>query len=204
MPDLEKSIIAELPQIPYVIDQVGSALKWAKEALTKGEYEKAIKIAWDVTEFAKESSDPNFFKTHLVIASLLSFIPDAAEKEEFKIFDTASQAVKKTLEAITINPELTEKRGCFKAILLTLAPLARTNEECFAILLYGIKHDLEEILSGMKEADIKTPITPNDYIAVLGYANVMANLRMANLKLLDRTYKIFNNIEIILNNEFNY
>ena len=204
MPDLEKSIIAELPQIPYVIDQVGSAIKWAKEALTEGEYNKAIEVAWDVTKFSKESSDPNFFKTHLVIASLLSFIPEALEKEEFKMFDTASQAVKKTLEAITIPPELTQERGCFKAILLTLAPLAKTSEECFALLLFGIKHDLEEILKGMKKAQIKTPITPNDYIAVLGYANVMANLRMANLKLLDRTYKIFNDIEIILNNEFNY
>ena len=204
MADLEKSIIEELPQIPYIQDQVGEAIKWAKEALTKSEYTDTLRVALDVAKYAKESSDPNFFKTHLVVASILAHIPEAVKDERFSKFDTASKAVEKALIGMTVSPTLTEGRGCFKAIMLTLAPLARKNEDYFAAMLIGIKQELENILKGMAPAGIKTPITPKDYIVVLGYANVVANLKMANLKLLDRTYKIFNEIEIMLNNSFNY
>ena len=204
MADLEQSIIEELPQIPYVIDQIGQALSWAKEVLTEGEYNKVLEVAWSVTKFAKETSELNFFKTHLVIASILSYIPNALEDQKFAVFDTASKAVEKTLKAITINPKLTEERGCFKSIALTLVPLAKQNEDYFTVMLLGIKQELNEILKGMKPVNVKAPITSTDYITVLGYANVMANLRMSNLKLLDKTYKVFNDIEIILNSEFNY
>ena len=51
----------------------------------------------------------------------------------------------------------------------------------------------------MKKADVKTPITAKDYVSILGYALVMANIRMANLKLLDRTYEIYNDIIKLLN-----
>ena len=56
----------------------------------------------------------------------------------------------------------------------------------------------------MEIAGVKTPITAQNYISILGYALVMANIRMANLKLLDRTYAVYNEIAIILNNNFNY
>ncbi len=204
MLSLEQNIIEKLPQIPYIIDQVGKAMEWAKEELTEGEYNKAIAVATDVTLYVKAISEPNFFRTHLVIASILSYIPEVLKKEKFAFFDTASKAVEKTLKAITIDPKLIKERGCFKSVLLTMAPLAKQNEDYMAVMLYAIYHELKEILEGMEEANIKTPITPKDYITVLGYANVMANLRMANIKLLDRTYKIFNEIEIILNNKFNY
>ena len=199
MTNLEKSIIAELPQIPYVIDQTSEALKWAKEVLGKGEYAKMLETTWDVTQFVKEISDPNFFKVHLVIATVLSYIPESLKEERFGQFDTASKAVEKALKAITIDPKVTAERGCFKAILLLLASVARENEDYFTLVLYGIKHDLMEITKGMSNIDTKAPITPQDYITILGYSFVMANLRMANLHMLNRTYRVFNEIEIILN-----
>lgn len=204
MENLEKSIINELPQIPYILDQVGNAIKWAKEALDEGEFNKALEVAWETTMYVKKISDPNFFKTHLVIASILSYIPDASKDERFASFDTASKAVEKALNAITVDPKLTEEKGCFKAILLTLVPLAKTNEECFTVSLIGLKHDLLEIKKGLGEANVKDPITSTDYVVILGYALVMANIRMSNLKLLNNTYEKLNEIEIMLNNDFNY
>lgn len=204
MAELEQSIISELPQIPYVIDQVDSAIKWAKEDLDEGKYNETIRLAWEVTKYAKSISETNFFKTHLIVAAILSAIPDAKLNPKFAIFDTASKAVEKTLDLITVSPKLVEERGCFKAILLTLAPLAKKSEECFTLMLMGIKLELEIILEGMKPANVKSPIGSFDYITVLGYANVVANLKMANLKLLHSTYAILNDIEILLNSEFNY
>lgn len=196
---LEKSIYELLPQIPYVIDQVGEAIKWTKEELKEGELNKALKVAYEVTEFASKISTPTFFKTHLVLASLLSNIPDVLTKERFSTFDTASKATEKAIQKLVVDPKKNDEYGCFKSVLVHLVPLAKEDETLFAVALIGIKYDLEEIVEGMKKADVKTPITAKDYVSILGYALVMANIRMANLKLLDRTYEIYNDIIKLLN-----
>jgi hypothetical protein len=204
MTDLEKSIIQELPQVPYVIDQIDEALKWAKEVLTEGEYNKMLEVTYDVTEFVKSISEPAFFKIHYVIASILSNIENPKADERFQKFDTASKAVEKALDDLTIVPESIEKIGCFKSIMLHLTPLASKNIDLFTIGLIGVKHDLMIISKGMKEAKVKTPITANDYISVLGYALVMANIRMSKINMSKQAYEIYNDILVMLNSDFNY
>lgn len=196
---LEKGIIELLPQIPYVIDQVGEALKWAKEELSEGEYNKTLKVAYDVAQYAKEVSDPNFFKTHLVIASILSNIENPMADKRFEIFDTASKATEKALKDLVIDKKEIEDKGCFKSVLLKLVPLAKKDENLFATALIGIKHDLEEVVEAMKKANVKTPITAQDYVTILGYAFVMDNIRMARLNLLEKAWKVYNDITILLN-----
>lgn len=203
MNNLEKSIIEELPQIPYVIDQVSDAISWAKEKLDEGDFNHMLRVAYDVTLYVKSISEPTFFKTHLVVASILSNIPEVLSKERIKKFETTSNAVENTLRHLIVTPEKVTKNGCFKAILLNLVPLQAINEEIFTVALVGIKHDLLAITEGMNTSEAKAPITSQDYISVLGYALVMANLRMANLKLQNKTYEIYNDISIILN-ELNY
>ena len=196
---LEQGIIEMLPQIPYVIDQVGEALKWAKEETSEGTYNKILKTAYEVAEYAKNTSDPNFYKTHLVLACILSNIEKVTEKEKFSIFDTASKATEKDLKALCVQDEAILKHGCFKAVLMHLVPLAKESEDLFAVALIGIKYDLQEIIAGLEKAKVKSPITPEDYITVLGYSFIMANIRMARLNLLDKVHKIYNDIEILLN-----
>ena len=197
---LEKSIYEVLPQIPYVIDQVGEALKWAKEVLKEGEYNKTLKVAYEVAQFAADISNPNFYKTHLVLASILSNIPNVLEEERFKNFDTASKATENAIKDLFLPPEDIEKHGCFKAILLHIVPLAKKDESLFAVALIGIKYDLLEIIEGMDKVEYKIPITAQDYVSILGYAVVMDNIRMSNLALLNRTYAIYNGIIKLLNN----
>ena len=179
-------------------------MKWAKEALNEGEYNKLLKLTYDVTTFTQSVSDPNFFKTHYVTATILSVIKNAKKDERFSKFDSASKAVEKTLDTMIITPESIEKNGCFKSVMLHLIPLAKENMELFAIGLIGIKHALSDILEGIKEAEIKSPITGSDYITILGYALVMANIRMANLHMTNEAYKIYNEISVMLNNDLNY
>lgn len=196
---LEQGIIEMLPQIPYVIDQVGEALKWAKKEVSEGRYNKVLKTTYEVAEYAKSTSDLNFYKTHLVLANILSNIENATKQEKFSIFDTASKSTEKDLEALEVPEESIKKHGCFKAILMHLVPLAKKNEDLFAVALIGIKHDLQEIIVGMEKAKVKAPITSEDYITVLGYSFIAANIRMARLNLLDKVHKIYNDIEILLN-----
>ena len=201
---LEKSIIEQLPQIPYVIDQVSEALTWAKESLDEGDYNSLLELTYDVTEFTKRVSDPNFFKTHYVIATILSSIEDVKKNERFSKFDSASKAVEKTLDSITVLPKDVEDKGCFKATLMHLIPLAKTNMDLFTINLIGIKHDLEKIRKGTQDASVNSPITADDYIIILGYALIMANIRMANLTLTNEAYQVYNDISVMLNNELKY
>ena len=140
----------------------------------------------------------------MILGSLLSEIPEVLSNPKFERFDTASKATEKTIKSLTIDPKDIETYGQIRALLLKIIPLMNKDEECFALMLISIKHHLQEILKGMKPVKVKTPITPGDYAVVLGYALVMANIRMTRNGMLDRTHKIFNEIEILLNTEFNY
>ena len=52
----------------------------------------------------------------------------------------------------------------------------------------------------MSRADVKSPITREDYVIILGYAWVVLNLYSSNLNLLSHTALVLNDIQIILNN----
>ena len=201
---LEDSIIQQLPQIPYIIDQVEEALDWAKEVLNEGEYNRMLKLTYDVVMFTQSVSNQHFFKVQYVVATILSTIKNAKEDERFAKFKSASNAVEEALDAIAVNPKDIEEKGCFKSIMLHLIPLAKENMELFAIGLLGIKHNLLDVVEGFKKVDVKSPITGKDYIIVLGYALVMSNIRMANIHMTNEAYKIYNEISIMLNKDLTY
>ena len=198
---LKKEILTQVPQIPFVIDQVSTALDWCVKAHDEGDIVKLLKTSLDVAKYVKEVSDPNFYKTHLLIASLIGEIPNVTEDEKFKIFQTASRSVEETIKDVVIDQKLMEDRGCFSAMNIWLCQLARKDMDKFIVVLYGILNDLKETVDVMKEANVKSPITPNDYIKILGYAYVTFNLKVSNLGLWDRAKVILNEISQILNND---
>lgn len=201
---LKKDILVEVPQVPYVLDQVGHAIDWCIEANDEGSVVKVLKTSLDVAKYAKSISEPNFYKTHLLIASLIGDIDNVKEDAKFEMYKTASGIVAKTIDEIIIDKNLIETRGCFNALSIWITNLARTNEEAFVVMLYGILNDLKESIEGLKVVNEKAPITPEDYVQILGYAYVLSNLRMSNLSLLDSTREIINQISIILNNDVIY
>lgn len=196
---LEKSIIELLPPVPYIVDQVGAAMNWVKSEEDEGSYLKALRIALKVAEYTVKVSNPNFYKSNLIIASLLSNVPNAIENEKFKIFDTASKSVEKTLKAITQDPKVQEERGCFKALALHLVPLISLDQDYLVIMLCGIWEDLEEIARVIDKADVKSPITREDYVILLGYTMVINNIYSSKANILNETANILNEIQIILN-----
>lgn len=201
---LEKGIIEKLPQIPFVVDQVGHAMSWAKEVYDENNYYKILEFALDVAEYAAKVSEPNFFKTHLVIAALLIDIEEAEKDSKFEIFKSTSNAIEKAVQAVKVDPKLSDERGCFKAISIHAVNLAKESQEYFSVVLYNMLSDLKDIVKGMKEVNVKAPITVEDYVKVLGYSFVMQNIRLANLNLLNETREVINKIEILLNNDLNY
>lgn len=201
---LKRGIMDELPQIPFIIDQVGEAVAWAEEVLEEGALIKTLETAGKIAKWVATISDLNFYKVHLVIASILADIPDAMNNERFNKFDSASKSVENVLQNIVVPKEDTETRGCFNALTVHLVQLSKKNEEALAVMLHKVLADLEELTTGIKAAGVKTPITPQDYVTVLGYALVIANIRMSNLSLLNYNRELINNISIILNNDVIY
>ena len=201
---LEKALIESVPQIPYVVDQIGFAMKWAKEAQDEGTYYNTIAHALEVAKYVHTVSEANLYKVHLVIGASLMDIDNPVTDERFKPFDSASKSVEKTLQTLKVNEKAVEDYGCFKAMTMHVVQLARKDEDCFVIYMMAMLKDLEDISRGMKEVGAKAPITAEDYVKVLGYDLVMANIRMSNLSLLNTTREVLNNITIKLNNDFKY
>ena len=201
---IEREIREILPQVPYVIDQVGAAMDWVKSEQDEGTYYKTLCFVRDVAKYASKISTPAFYKTHLVIAALLMDLEDPVSNEKFNVFKSASNAVENMLNTLRIDPKLSEERGCFKAVAIHLAQVARKDVEAITVLLYSVLHELQEIVMGMEEAKVKTPITASDYIKVLGYANVMTNLKMTRLDLSNNAADVMNEIGVLLNKKVNY
>ena len=195
---LEKSILEKLPQIAFIIDQVGLAMKLAKQELSESDYNRVLKGTLNVAAYTSEVSESNFFKYHLIIASLLGDIPNILNDEKFEPFKTASGTTESTIEKTRVPEELIKERGCFKAISIHLVPLSRTNQDYFACVLCHILANLEDLTEGMKEADVKAPITPSDYVTILGYSFVVQNI-MSGAEIVGPTASIFNKIQILLN-----
>lgn len=201
---LKKAIMAEAPQVPFVLDQIGAAIDWAIEGHEEGGIIKTLETALDVAKYVKSISEPNFYKTHLLITSLIGDIEGVLEDDKFKMYQTASGATEKAIKSIILDKGLIEKYGCFKALGIHLAQVYHINEEYLMLLLYGILHDLKDITAGLKQANVKAPITPQDYISVLGYAYAIQSFKISNFNLLNETKALINEISIILNNDVTY
>ena len=201
---LKKAILAEVPQVPFVIDQVGAAIDWCIDGHEEGVVAKLLEAALDVAKFVRTVSEPNFYKTPLLIASLIGDIDGVLEDERFKMYQSASGSVEKVIKAILVDQKLIEQYGCFKALTIHLAQVYRINEEYLMLLLYGILYDLKEITAGLKATGTKAPITPQDYISVLGYAYTIGNFKMNGFNLLGYTRSLINEIDIILNSDVIY
>ena len=201
---LEKQLIELMPQIPYVVDQVGAAMKWVKEVQDEGDYYNTISYAIEVAKYVQKVSNPNFYKVHLVISALLMDIDKPFEDERFKIFDSASKSVENALRTIKLDEGNLETYGCFKAMNIHTTQLAQKDEDLFVVYMLALLEDLKDISKGMKEVGAKSPITPEDYVKVMGYDLVLSNLRMANLSLLNDSREVVNTIDIMLNNDFKY
>ena len=200
---LESGIMERLPQVPFIVDQVGAAMQWAREEYDEGAYYKNIEFTSKVSEYASKVSERNFYKTHLVIAALLIDIENPLENPKFEIFKSASNSVANSLKAVRINPDLSENLGAFKAVSMHVVNLAKENQDWLAVYMLSILEELKDIVRGMEDAKVKAPITAEDYIKILGYQFVLQNLRLSKVSLYNTSSEIVNEISILLN-EINF
>ena len=164
---LVKSIMAELPQIVFVTEQVATAIELAKENLSEDGFNRALRVTLEVTKFARETSQENYFKYHLVVITVLSSVPEVTKLKGFKKFETMNNIVEAGISELeTTAEELT--RGDYKGLLLKLARLYNSNQELFLVTILEMMDDF-----------------CYEYDSVdVGFAYIEANLRMSDLNLL--------------------
>lgn len=201
---MEKEIYNYVPQIPFVVDQVGAAMAWAKENCeAKGlNYEKTLNFALEVAKYVKSISEANFYKTHLLIGAFLMDVEKPTENSKFDIFKTASCSVEHTLEALCMPEYMNEKFGCFKALTMHEVQMAQNNESCFVVTIISMIQDIIEIRNKVREQ--KEPLSHVEYITILGYDRVLTNVQMSNLNLLNTTRNYLNNLNVLLAKDLKY
>lgn len=185
---LIQSITGELPQIDFVVDQVGAALALAADTLTERQFHRALRIAVNVTKFAKETSEPQYFKYNLIITALLKDVQNLSSHAGFKTFDTTSNIVGKNIEALKTTED-EKARGYYKGGVLKLARLFNLNQELFLIEVLSLTDDLEAL-------DLVADVHP----FLLGCAFMNANFRMCNFELLSSVQIYYNKFMSILEN----
>lgn len=181
---LIKSIVALLPQNPFVTEQVGAAIDIAKKELTEEQLEKSLRVALEVTNFARETSSDNFFKYNLVIIALLKDVPNVESNKKFSLFETVANLVSNGLNSLKAT-EAESMRGNFKGELLKLARLAKENQDLFLVEIIALTDYLTEVISNES-------LSVEDELTVVGYAYVENNLRMSDLTLLNDVKKYYN------------
>jgi len=185
---LIQSITSELPQIDFVVDQVGAALALAADTLTESQFHRALRIATNVTKFAKETSEPQYFKYNLIITTLLKDVQNLEAHTGFKTFDTISNVVSKNIAELKTTED-EKSRGFYKGEVLKLARLFNANQELFLVEVLTLTDDLQSL-------DLEAEVHPY----LLGCAFIDANLRMCNFELLSSVQTYYNKFMSVLEN----
>lgn len=202
---LSKSIIEQLPQIPYIVDQVGLAIDKVFEKLQTEEALKVLEDTLSVIDYTLKVSQPQFFKTHLVLVSLLASISSKLSEEELSKFDTASGTFKQKFEQYRIDKSNVEKVGEYKATTMHLTNLAQNEQDLFTLSILNINSLLEKFLNMKQEVALDEDYKKMTQYTVMGYAVVEVNLRMIlnNINLLQPSRDAYNRFMILLN-KFSY
>jgi hypothetical protein len=183
---LIKSIVAELPQIPFVTEQVGAAIDLAKKELDEEQLEKTLRITLEVTNYARQTSSDNFFKFHLVVISLLRNIPNIQKNKRFSMFETVSNLVGNKLSLLE-ETETEIERGKYKGEILKLIRLFNADQDLFLL-------EIITLIDELKPLTLKEELSVEELLDIVGYAYVENNLRMSQLALLNDVSKHYNKL----------
>ena len=104
-------IMANLPTSQFIVDLVGEAIKVAGEKYPD-EFETRLDIALRMSEYAKEVSQPLYYKAHLVIAPLVAGL----EASEINKLETASGTLSKACAPLGVFVTAKKKKKKWKAL----------------------------------------------------------------------------------------
>lgn len=194
---LINSIMEYVPQVTFVLEQIGQAINIAKENYSEAELEEVLKVTVKVAKYAKEVSNSEaFFKYHLIVISLLQNIEDMSK---LSMFETQSNKVINGIQALNTSEEDVKAKGWVRATVLQLANLYNTDQDLFAVSMLSMQEILDKIATSYATTKV---LTNEENIAVLRLALVEQTIRMNKYQYLAPVSAIMNNILVTLNKKF--
>ena len=173
-------IMANLPTSQFIVDLVGEAIKVAGEKYPD-EFETRLDIALRMSEYAKEVSQPLYYKAHLVIAPLVAGL----EASEVNKLETASGTLSKACAPLGVF--ITAKT--FKQKWKALFELSKVDVDVLGTALMFAKVAVDK---AFKE---------NDLYTLTGYAYIEVNIRQSGMFINHTVRKYYNEFASVVLNQ---
>ena len=173
-------IMANLPTSQFIVDLVGGAIKVAGEKYPD-EFETRLDIALRMSEYAKEVSQPLYYKAHLVIAPLVAGL----EASEINKLETASGTLSKACAPLGVF--VTAKT--FKQKWKALFELSKVDVDVLGTALMFAKVAVDK---AFKEKDLYT---------LAGYAYIEVNIRQSGMFINHTVRKYYNEFASVVLNQ---
>ena len=173
-------IMANLPTSQFIVDLGGEAIKVAGEKYPD-EFETRLGIALRMSEYAKEVSQPLYYKAHLVIAPLVAGL----EASEVNKLETASGTLSKACAPLGVF--ITAKT--FKQKWKALFELSKVDVDVLGTALMFAKVAVDK---AFKEKDLYT---------LAGYAYIEVNIRQSGMFINHTVRKYYNEFASVVLNQ---
>ena len=173
-------IMANLPTSQFIVDLVGEAIKVAGEKYPD-EFETRLGIALRMSEYAKEVSQPLYYKAHLVIAPLVAGL----EASEVNKLETASGTLSKACAPLGVF--VTAKT--FKQKWKALFELSKVDVDVLGTALMFAKVAVDK---KKKKKDLYT---------LAGYAYIEVNIRQSGMFINHTVRKYYNEFASVVLNQ---
>ena len=173
-------IMANLPTSQFIVDLVGEAIKVAGKKYPD-EFETRLDIALRMSEYAKEVSQPLYYKAHLVIAPLVAGL----EASEVNKLETASGTLSKACAPLGVF--ITAKT--FKQKWKALFELSKVDVDVLGTALMFAKVAVDK---AFKEKDLYT---------LAGYAYIEVNIRQSGMFINHTVRKYYNEFASVVLNQ---
>ena len=173
-------IMANLPTSQFIVDLVGEAIKVAGEKYPD-EFETRLGIALRMSEYAKEVSQPLYYKAHLVIAPLVAGL----EASEVNKLETASGTLSKACAPLGVF--ITAKT--FKQKWKALFELSKVDVDVLGTALMFAKVAVNK---AFREKDLYT---------LPGYAHIEVHIRQSGMFINHTVRKYYNEFASVVLNQ---
>lgn len=187
------SIMENVPQVPFVVEQIGQAINIAKVEYDDKKLVKILENTIEVSKYAKEESkSTQFFKYHLIVISLLKDIKDMTK---LKPFETQSNKIVNSIKLMQLDEKEINKKGFVRATALHLMQLFNLDQELFMISIIEIQQELDR-LAMVQNLGVEEKLLINQI------ALIESILRSNRLALNNSIILKFNNLLTTLNKKF--
>ena len=173
-------IMANLPTSQFIVDLVGEAIKVAGEKYPD-EFETRLDIALRMSEYAKEVSQPLYYKAHLVIAPLVAGL----EASEVNKLETASGTLSKACAPLGVFVNAKTFKQKWKALF----ELSKVDVDVLGTALMFAKVAVDK---AFKEKDLYT---------LAGYAYIEVNIRQSGMFINHTVRKYYNEFASVVLNQ---